>query len=146
MIDERTENILKLIRFHAKAQNTIVFLCYATIALGVIVYVFYSLFYSENKKLVSKLRDKLSMQVSEKVLMNPTITYQHGDNKIYHIQANKAVHKDDTAITMYDVKMQSQAGEVQSGKLEIKESGDYLLFTDKPVLLINEIKENTNEQ
>lgn len=78
-------------------------------------------------------------------MTNPRIKFQHEDGQIYNIKAKKAQHVDDHQVFLYDVFAEGDIGSIASGKLEVSEEGDHLIFTENPVLILNRTK-NLNQK
>ena len=70
---------------------------------------------------------------------------QYEDGQVYNIKAKKAQHLDDQQVFLYDVFAAGDIGSITSGKLEVNEQGDHLIFTENPVLILNKTK-NLNQK
>lgn len=137
-MDERTLQVLKLIQSHSKIKKYLSLLCYFAIVGGVFVYVFYAISKNNsNIKLVKQYSQNPSHYKVEKIMTNPRMDFQHEDGQVYHINAKKAHHLDKEQVTMFDVFATGEIGNIAAGKLEISESGDHLVFTENPVLILN---------
>ena len=71
-------------------------------------------------------------------MTHPTINYQYNENEIYHIEAKKAFHKNNSEARFYEVSAKGDLGEIVSKELEIDEEGNRLIFSDNPVLILKQ--------
>ncbi len=137
-MDERTQQVLKLIRSHYKIKKFLSILCYFAIIGGVFVYVFHAVSKNNNSiKLVKQYKEDPEHYKIEKIMTNPRMEFQYDDGQVYHIKAQKAHHVNDEQVILYDVFATGDIGNVTAGKLEVNEQGDHLIFTDNPVLFLN---------
>lgn len=142
-MDDKTKEILKTIDSHSKIKQYLTILCYVLIASGVLYYVVDGVNKTNhNIKLVNDFKKKPKEFKSTKTMVNPSIDYQYNENEIYHIKAAKAYHENEQEVSMYEVTADGKIGNITARKLEIKEKGERLIFTDNPVLILNETKES----
>jgi hypothetical protein len=139
-MDLRTEQVLKLIQSQHKIRSYAMALCYAMIAGGVLIYIFYAFSQSRSIKLIHDKAQNMKEYQTEKIMTNPRIKLQHEDGNIYDIHAKKAFHRNQDDMTLFDVFAQGEIGKITAGELEISEEGDHLVFTKNPVLILNQTK------
>lgn len=139
-MDSITINILKKINLHLKIRKFLTIFSYFLIIGGFSVYAFYAIS-SKNAqyKLVSDYKKNSQHYVMEKIMTNPRIKFQYSNDQIYEIEAKKAVHKNDEEFTLYDVYGIGDIGNISAGQLQIDDKGDHLVFTENPVLILNNI-------
>ena len=137
-MDSITTGILNRINLHLKIRRYLTVSSYFLIIGGFLVYAFYAI-NSRNAqyKLVSDYKENPQHYTMEKIMTNPRIKFQYNDNQIYEIEAKKAVHKNDEEVTLYDVYGVGDIGNISAGELQIDEQGDHLVFTQSPVLILN---------
>lgn len=145
-MDDRTQQVLRLIQSHSKIKNYLTILCYFGIVSGLFIYVFYAVSKnSANIKLVKQYNQNPENYKIEKIMTNPRMRFQHEDGQVYDIKAKKAHHMDQEEVILYDVFATGDIGNITSGKLNISEQGDHLVFTQNPVLILNRT-ENISEK
>ncbi len=137
-MDSVTAQVLKLIDSQHKIKKFLTISCYLLIFGGVFVYVFYGFRKSNAIKLVKDRAESLKEYKTEKIMTNPRIKIQHEDGNIYDIRAKKALHENEQEMIMYDVFAEGKIGNITAGELEITESGDHMVFTKNPVLILNQ--------
>jgi len=137
-MDSVTAQVLKLIDSQHKIKKFLTISCYLLIVGGVFVYVFYGFSRSNAIKLVKDRAESLKEYKTEKIMTNPRIKIQHEDGNIYDIRAKKALHENEQEMIMYDVFAEGKIGNITAGELEITESGDHMVFTKNPVLILNQ--------
>ena len=54
------------------------------------------------------------------------------------IKAKQAFYKKDAETTLQQVFAESEIGNITAGQLVIYDSGNYLVFSDNPVLILNQ--------
>ncbi len=137
-MDLRTTQTLALIKRHLRIRRYLTVLCYVLIAAGVFVYFFIAFVKnSEKYKLVVDYTKNPSHYQTEKIMLNPRINFQFNENEVYIIKAERASHKTEEEIMMYDVFATGQMGSITAGELKVSEKGDRLVFTKNPVLILN---------
>ncbi len=137
-LDERTTQVLKLIKSHSKIRAYLTVLCYLSLISGLFVYVFYAISKTNhNIKLVKQFNQDSNKFTVEKIMTNPRINFQYSEGEVYHIKAKKAHQESDEEIKMFDVFATGDIGNITSGQLQVSESGDHLVFTENPVLILN---------
>lgn len=136
-MDLRTQQILKLFKSHLRIKNFLTVLCYCAIIGGLFVYVFYAFNQSRTIKIVNQYKKNPEAFKTEKIMTNPRINFQYNDTQVYHIQAKKALHKDEQEVVLHDVFATGDVGNITAGELKIDESGDHLVFTKNPILILN---------
>lgn len=119
-------------------------LSYLLIIISIGVYLFYTSSAQESIKVVNKYKDsnKNDYQL-EKFMINPRIKFQYKESDIYDIKASKAVYDNDHNAMLFEVSAKGLIGEIVAGELRIQEDGNHLIFSKKPVLIINK---SINEQ
>jgi hypothetical protein len=143
MIDDNISKILKNIKTDIKIKIIAKTLCYLTLLLSTFFFIFF-IFFTESKniKLIKDIKNNQKNYSMEKVMINPKMNFQKEKNEIYLIKAKKAEHKSKEEIILYDVISDGKLGKISSGKLEIKKNGDHLIFSDKPMLILNKTETN----
>lgn len=137
-MDERTQQVLRLIRSHSKIRNYLTVLCYFAIVGGLFVYVFHAISKNTNSiKLVKQYNQDPERYKIEKIMTNPRMEFQYDDGQVYHIKAQKAHHVNEEQVILYSVFATGDIGNITAGKLEVNEEGDHLIFTENPVLILN---------
>lgn len=136
-MDLKTEQILALFHAHLRIRNFLTILCYALIIGGLFIYVFSAFNQSKTIKIVSDYKENPKEYKTEKIMTNPRIKFQYNDTQIYDIRAKRAFHKDNQEAVLYDVFAEGDIGRITAGQLEISESGDHLVFTKNPILILN---------
>lgn len=139
-MDVTTEEVLKLFQSHSRIRNFLTILCYVLIVGGLFVYVFYAFNQSQTVKLVVKYKESPKEFQTEKIMMNPRMNFEHKDGQIFHIKAKKAFHKDNQEMVLYDVSSDGEIGQISAGELKISESGDHLVFSNNPVVILRKIE------
>jgi hypothetical protein len=137
-MDSVTAQVLKLIDSQHKIKKFLTISCYLLIVGGFFVYVFYGFKKSNAIKLVKDRAESLKDYKTEKIMTNPRIKIQHENGNIYDIRAKKALHENEQEVIMYDVFAEGKIGKITAGELEITESGDHMVFTKNPVLILNQ--------
>lgn len=103
-------------------------------------FLFYGLDSTSNViKFIAKA--KKSQQL-EKVMLNPRIKFEYKEGQFYDIVASKAINKGQDNVELFDVTATSNAGNIKAGKLLVTNDGNNLHFSDHPVLIIKESKNN----
>lgn len=136
-MDLKTQQVLQLIQSHSRIKNFLTILCYVLIAGGLFIYVFYAFNQSRTIKIVADYQENPQSYKTEKIMTNPRIKFQYSENDIYDIQAKKAFNKDDQEVILYDVFASGDIGKITAGELEVIDTGDHLIFTKNPVLILN---------
>jgi len=137
-MDLRTLVALKRINIHIKIKKYLTAASYIFILAGIFIYIFYGLSKkNQSYKLVSDYQKNPEKFQVEKIMTNPRIKFQYNDNQIYEIKAQRAMHKNDEEVTLYNVSAAGEMGNITSGELQINEKGDRLIFTQNPVLILN---------
>lgn len=139
-MDKKTEDVLKKIKFHLRIRKLAISCSYFVIICGIFIYILSALNKKENIKLVNDIKENKEKYQTEKIMKNPSIKLQYNENQIYNIKAKEAFHKDESEIILYEVFAEGEIGNISSGQLQISESGDHLVFTKNPVLILKEIK------
>lgn len=132
---------LKRISLHLKIKKYLIASSYFFIIFGILIFVFYAINNNTRKfKLVTDYKKNPEKYRTEKIMINPRIKFQYNDQQVYEIVAKRAIHKDEQEVALYDVHASGAIGDITAGELRIDESGDHLVFTKNPVLILN----NTN--
>jgi hypothetical protein len=137
-MDDKTQQVLKLIQSHSKIKNYLTILCYLLICGGLFIYVFYAINKTnKNIKLIARYKEDAANFKTEKIMTNPHIKFQYNDDQIYSIKAKKAYHENEEEVMMYDVFATGEIGNITAGTLKIDEKGNHLVFSDNPILILN---------
>ncbi len=138
---DETSIIVTAIRRRTKFRKILILLCIAVLVFGFLSFLFYGFDTTNNAiKFMSK-KDQISKV--EKVMLNPKIKFEYDQGQIIDIKAEKAVHKDKSDIELFNVQADGVRGNITSGNLLITNNGNDLHFSNHPVLIIKEVK---NEQ
>ena len=138
-MDDRTQQVLRLINSHLKIKNYLTTLCYFLIISGLFLYVFYAINKTHNSiKFVSNYQPDSKQYKATKIMTNPRIDFQYNDTQVYHIKAETAYHENEQEVTMYNVSADGELGNITAGELEISEEGERLIFSNHPVLILNQ--------
>lgn len=137
-MDQRTRRTLELISSHYKIKTYLTIICYILIAGSLLGYAIIAFSKSNSIKLVNKYKEK-NYNI-EKIMINPRINLQYDDNSIYKIEAKKASHKNNEEVILFDVYAVGDIGNIKAGELEVKDSGDHLIFSKNPILILNKTK------
>ena len=73
-------------------------------------------------------------------MVNPRINFQYNQDQIYSIRAKKAFHKNNSEAVLQDVFATGEIGNISAGELKIEEDGNRLIFSNNPVLILNQNK------
>lgn len=135
---DRTELTLETIKSHIKIKKILTRLSYAMISFGILFYIV-SAFTQKNKaiKLVAQYKQDPDSFTTEKVMTNPHTIFQYSDDHIYYIKAKSAVHRNDNNLILNDVFASSDMGNITAGRLDVNESGDHLIFSKNPIVILN---------
>lgn len=137
-MDSRTAFALKKINLHLKVKKYLTILCYFLIIAGAFTYIFYALNKpTQQYKLVTDYQKNPQNFQIEKIMVNPRIKFQYNESQVYTIKAKRAVHKDEQEVTLFDVYATGEAGNITAGQLVINDEGNHLVFTQNPVLILN---------
>lgn len=137
-MDDRTQQILKIIQSHVKIKNYLTVLCYFLIVSGLLFYIFYAFSKANNNiKFVTEYKDNAKEFSTQKTMTNPHIKFEYSNNQIYDIKAEKAFHESEKEVLLYNVSADGEIGKITSGQLKINQEGDHLIFTENPVLILN---------
>jgi hypothetical protein len=74
---------------------------------------------------------------TEKIMINPSITIVHDDNKIYKVRGSKAININNEDILIDDVILESKILSINAGELKIQDSANHLIFSKNPILILN---------
>ncbi len=143
-MDKQTQNTLKNFQVHLKIKRFLTKICYGLILGGVFIYIFYGFNTGDTVKIVSEFKENQQNFSSEKIMTNPRIKLMQDDGEIYDIKALRASHRDENEVILQDVFAIGNIGQISAGELKIDESGDHLVFTKNPILILNKTG-NLNE-
>lgn len=141
-MDLHTKKVLKLIKSHSRIKNFLLILSYLLIIGGIFSYVFYAFNQSHTIKLVNEFKQNERQFKSEKIMTNPRIKFQYNDDQTYQIRAKQAFHRDEQEVILYDVFATGEIGNISAGELKINEEGNHLVFSQNPILILNESNKN----
>lgn len=138
-MEREVSKILARLDFHQKVRKVLTITSYFLIVSGVLTFIFHAVSKKNQKyKLVSDYKKDPKKYQTEKIMVNPKIRFQYNDDQIYEIQAKRALHKNNEEVTLFDVYAEGEIGDITSGQLEIDESGNHLVFSQNPILILNE--------
>ena len=135
----------KILKKFKKQHNLKIILlssCYIIIAIILVFFITIALKKSSNIKIIKSLKDNKENFTIEKIITNPSMKINYNDNDIYNINAKKAFHKNDDEIILENITAKSNIGTIKANKLEVKENGNRLIFSDKPILIIKKDLKN----
>ena len=135
----------KILKKFKKQHNLKIILlssCYIIIAVILVFFITIALKKSSNIKIIKSLKDNKENFTTEKIMTNPSMKIKYNDNDIYNINAKKAFHKNDDEIILENITAKSNIGTIKANKLEVKENGNRLIFSDKPILIIKKDLKN----
>ena len=138
MSDE--SKILSNIKRQARFKGFLVCICMLVLICGFLSFFFYS--FDGANKAIRLIANKESIKI-QKIMMNPKIKFEHDDGNIFDINAKKAIHMDKNDIEMFGVVASGEIGQISAGNLLITNNGNNLHFSNNPILIIKEVK---NEQ
>jgi hypothetical protein len=140
-MDLKTKETLRIIKSHFFIKHLLTYFSYGLILVSIAIYVFYALNQKiENIKLVNDYKENSDQYNVQKIMTNPRIKFEYSDNNTYKIEAKKAIDlKKDDQYILYDVVVTSDIGRINAGKLEVKENGNRLIFSNHPVMIINSL-------
>lgn len=144
-MDLETIKTLKKFKFHSRIKRLLTKICYGLILGGIFVYIFYGVNKVDNVKIVRDFKENPQNFSSEKIMTNPRIKLMHNDGEIYDIRATQASHRDENEVILQNVFATGNIGKITAGELKIDESGNHLVFTKSPILILNKTG-NLNEQ
>jgi len=142
-MDPHLQKTLEVFNSHLRIRNALTKLCYASIVLGLFIYVFYAFNQSRTIKIVTDYAKGIKEYKTEKIMTNPRIKFQYNDTQVYNIRAKKAFHKDENEALLYDVFAEGDIGKITAGELKIDQEGDHLVFTKNPILILNQTEKKT---
>lgn len=136
-MDLRTNAILKKLRIHQIVKEYLIYFSYALLVMGIGTFAFY-IFNNPQKryKIVNDYKEGKKDTKIEKIMTNPIINFKYDESQVFKIKAKRASHFDQSSVTMYDVNAVGDIGSITSGKADMSQNGDRLVFTQNPVLVI----------
>ena len=93
-------------------------------------------------KIIKSFQDNQNKLASEKIMTNPSIKIKYNGNDIYHINAKRAYHSNDEEAILEKVTAKGKIGKITANKLEIKDNGNRLIFSDNPKLILTKKSKN----
>lgn len=141
-MDLNTVKTLKEFRLHSQIKRVLTKICYGLILGGIFIYIFYGFSGKNSVKIINDYKANRKNFTTEKVMTNPHIKLQYDDSQIYDIQALKAINsdKENGEMLLFDVFADGDLGKITAGELKIDDSGDHLVFTKNPILILNQTK------
>ena len=115
---------------------------YCSIFFIIMVYSLIAVKKSSNIKIIKSFQDNQNKLASEKIMTNPSIKIKYNDNDIYHINAKRAYHGNEEEAILEKVTAKGKIGKITANKLEIKDNGNRLIFSDKPKLILTKKSKN----
>lgn len=141
MNELQTLKILSRINLHQKVRKILIIFSYFLILAGILTFLFFALNKKNQKyKLVSDFKKNYKNIENEKIMINPKTRFQYNENEVYDIIAKSAKHKNNEEVTLFDVFAEGKIGNITAGKLEITDNGNNLIFSQNPVLILNDVK------
>jgi hypothetical protein len=140
-MDETLNTIIRNIKKRIRLRKIFILICALTLILGILSFLFYG--FDNTTEAIKFISKKDQISDVEKVMSNPRIKFEHSNNQLFDISARKAVHKNKGDVELYDVKASGTRGNISAGILLITNNGNDLYFSNNPVLIIKEVK---NEQ
>lgn len=138
-MDDKTQQILQLIQAHIKIKNYLTKISYFLIIGGLLFYFFHAFHKSNNAiNLINNYQDKSKSYNTKKIMTNPNIKFQYNENEIYDIKAQKALHENEKEVILYNISAIGNIGEITAGELKIGDNGEHLIFTENPILILNQ--------
>ncbi len=134
----RRKLILRRLKFHFLLKALLTSISYILLVLSIGTFAFY-IFNNPQKryKIVNEYKKGKKDAKTEKVMTNPMINFKYDDNQIFKIRARSASHTDQSSVTMYDVNAKGDLGSITAGKAQMNQNGERLIFTQNPVLIID---------
>ncbi|MAZ80457.1 MAG: hypothetical protein CMP18_01565 [Rickettsiales bacterium] len=135
----------KILKKFKKQHNLKIILlssCYIIIAVILVFFITIAFKKSSNIKIIKSLRNNKENFTTEKIMINPSMKIKYNNNVIYNINAKKAFHKNDDEIILENIIAKSKIGTITANKLEVKENGNRLIFSDEPILIIKKDLKN----
>lgn len=115
---------------------------YCSIFSIIVVYSLIAVKKSSNIKIIKSFQDNQNKLASEKIMTNPSIKIKYNGNDIYHINAKRAYHSNDEEAILEKVTAKGKIGKITANKLEIKDNGNRLIFSDNPKLILTKKSKN----
>ena len=115
---------------------------YCSIFSIIVVYSLIAVKKSSNIKIIKSFQDNQNKLASEKIMTNPSIKIKYNDNDIYHINAKRAYHGNEEEAILEKVTAKGKIGKITANKLEIKDNGNRLIFSDNPKLVLTKKSKN----
>ncbi len=115
---------------------------YCSIFFIIMVYSLIAVKKSSNIKIIKSFQDNQNKLASEKIMTNPSIKIKYNDNDIYHINAKRAYHGNEEEAILEKVTAKGKIGKITANKLEIKDNGNRLIFSDNPKLVLTKKSKN----
>ncbi len=131
------QKIIADIKKYQKIRFFMITFCYAFIICALLFYIVQFFIKSDKIHIIKKSNQKNS-EISEKTMLNPSLKFAYEENKIMLIKAKQAFYKKDAETTLQQVFAESEIGNITAGQLVIYDSGNYLVFSDNPVLILNQ--------
>ncbi len=130
------QKIIAEIKKYQKIRIFMIVFCYTFIVCSLLFYIMQ--FFAGNDKIHIIKKSSQNSEIAEKIMLNPSLKFAYEENKIMLIKAQQALYKKDSETTLQQVFAESEMGNITAGKLIIHDAGDYLVFSDNPVLIINQ--------
>lgn len=145
-VDDHITNIINGIAKYTQLRKKLTVACLVIAGLSVLFFILYGIFNS-NQAIQFVTDHKIDNKNLEKVMTNPRIKFEYKENEFYDIKANTATHKGGDDILLNNVVAEGENGNITAGSLLITDNGDRLFFSDKPVLVMKQVKtENDNSK
>jgi hypothetical protein len=136
MVERDWQKIINEIQYYQKIHNFLVFFCYAFIVFAII---FYIVQFSVNNNKIQIVRKSNQDNLStKKIMLEPRLNFAYDENKIMFVKAHQALYEKDAETILKQVFAEAEIGNITAGELIIKDSGNELVFSDHPVLILNQ--------
>ena len=130
------QKIATEIKNYQKIRTFLVFFCYIFIVFALLFYV--AQFSLNNNKIHIVRKSNQNSIFAKKTMLNPSLKFAYDANKIMSIKAQEAFYKKDAETILKEVSAEAEIGNITAGTLTIQDSGDYLVFSNNPILIINQ--------
>jgi hypothetical protein len=132
--------ILTGIKRQVRFKVFLTFLCLIIVILGTSTFFFYG--FGNVNKAIKLITSKNNFNI-EKVITNPRIKFEYDNGSTFDVSAKKAINTGKNDFEMFDVFAFGDVGQISAGNLLVTNDGNNLSFSNNPILIIKEVK---NEQ
>ncbi len=135
---DETTSIIDGIKRRVKFRKILILICLIVLIFGLLSFLFYG--FDTTNKAIKFISKKDQLKKVEKVMLGPKIKFEYEDGQLFDIRASKAIHKDENDVELFDVEASGNLGDITAGSLLITNNGNDLHFSNNPVLIIKEVK------